>query len=197
MLIKVFRWFSDFYISILSLVNKFRIIIRGGSVGSNFRCAGWIRIYGRGRIKIGDNVTINSSLRSNPVTGDRATIFILRSGATLEIENDVGISNSVFACRSHIRLGEGSLIGSGCKIYDNDFHSLFLDERLVNLEQGVKVRAVDVGKGCFVGALVILLKGSKIGDRSVIGAGSVIAASVPEGEIWVGNPAKFVKALNH
>ena len=39
----------------------------------------------------------------------------------------------------------------------------------------------------------IILKGCTIGDNSIIAAGSVVCSDVPAGEIWGGNPAKFIK----
>ncbi|WP_449400358.1 acyltransferase [Chryseobacterium wanjuense] len=32
-----------------------------------------------------------------------------------------------------------------------------------------------------------------IGENALVGAGSVVTKNVPENEIWVGNPAKFLK----
>ena len=41
----------------------------------------------------------------------------------------------------------------------------------------------------------MILKGVIIGEKSIIGAGSVVTKTVPPGEIWAGNPAKFVKRI--
>ena len=55
-----------------------------------------------------------------------------------------------------------------------------------------KFARVRVGRGCFVGAFAVILPGVTIGDGCVIGAASVVTKSVPPGEVWAGNPAKFV-----
>lgn len=47
----------------------------------------------------------------------------------------------------------------------------------------------------FIGAFTIILKGVTVGENSVIGAGSVVTKSVPDNQIWAGNPAKFIRAL--
>jgi len=41
-----------------------------------------------------------------------------------------------------------------------------------------------------------VLPGVSIGDNSIIGSGSVVTKSVPANEIWVGNPARFVRTID-
>jgi len=41
----------------------------------------------------------------------------------------------------------------------------------------------------------ILLPGINIGKDTIIGAGSIVTHNVPSGELWVGNPAKFMKKI--
>ena len=47
-----------------------------------------------------------------------------------------------------------------------------------------------------MGAGSTLLPGITIGENALIGAGSVVTKDVPAGEIWVGNPAHFVRKIN-
>jgi acetyltransferase-like isoleucine patch superfamily enzyme len=40
------------------------------------------------------------------------------------------------------------------------------------------------------------MKGITIGDYAVIGAGSVVRTSIPEKEVWAGNPAVYIKKIS-
>lgn len=63
-------------------------------------------------------------------------------------------------------------------------------------EAGGKTKPVIIKDGAFIGTDCIILKGVTIGEKSVIGAGSVVTKSVPDGEIWAGNPAKFIRKVD-
>ena len=96
--------------------------IRRVSYGQGLKINGRIFIRGKGKITIGDNVTINSSLESNPIGGSVRTIMHCISG-DIFIGNNVGISNAALVAREKITIGNWVKIGGGVKIYDNDFHS--------------------------------------------------------------------------
>ena len=55
--------------------------------------------------------------------------------------------------------------------------------------------AVELGENVFVGDAVLILKGVRIGPHSVIGAGSIVTASIPAGVIAAGNPARVVREI--
>ena len=52
-----------------------------------------------------------------------------------------------------------------------------------------------IKRGASIGAGSTILPGLTIGENAVVGAGSVVTKDVPAGEIWVGNPAHFVKKM--
>jgi NDP-sugar pyrophosphorylase family protein len=142
---------------------------------------------GVGRIVIGDGVTINSSLWSNPLNTKGATRLFVGSGALLELKKDSGISGSQLVANIGIEIGEGSFVGAGCLLCDSDMHEVPLGSR-----REIRLAPIRIGKGVFVGARSIVLKGVTIEDGAVIGAGSVVTRDIPKGETWVGNPARRV-----
>jgi acetyltransferase-like isoleucine patch superfamily enzyme len=117
-----------------------------------------------------------------------------RPDSVIEIGDGVQINNNAFIKSEGpgIRIGPGTLIGSEVTIYDSDFHDLRPGRR-----RGGRPRmaAVELAEDVFVGDRVLILKGVTIGAHSVIGAGSVVTASIPEGVVAAGNPARVIRAL--
>lgn len=155
---------------------------------------GRIRIYGKGKILLGKNTAINSSLSSNPTGGDICTIFSVDPGAVLEIGDNSGLSNCAIVCKNHIKIGNDVRIGTSVKIYDSDFHSKDAYERTHGKDKA-EAKEIEIKDGAFIGGHSIILKGVTIGKNSIIGAGSVVTKSVPDNQIWGGNPAKFIKEV--
>ena len=52
-----------------------------------------------------------------------------------------------------------------------------------------------VKKCASIGAGSTILCGETIGENAMIGIGSVVTKDVPAGEVWVGNPARFLKKV--
>ena len=53
-----------------------------------------------------------------------------------------------------------------------------------------------VEDGAAIGAGSIILPSVCIGSKALVGAGSVVTKSIPPGEVWCGNPAKFIKKMD-
>lgn len=178
-------------VGILNYINLKRKHIQ---VGLNFKLKGYLLVQGTGTTIIGNNVTIYSQYSVNPIGGDKTTLQVM-NGAQLLIGNHVGISHANICCHNNIQIDDNVLIGGGVKIYDTDFHSLEYEKRMEKPDLNVKTSPIHIKKGAFIGAHSIILKGVTIGEKSVVGAGSVVVNNVPDGEIWGGNPAKFIRKL--
>lgn len=157
---------------------------------------GAVRVVGQGRIVIGAGTRMNSGPRRNPIGGDTCLTLVCRGGK-IDIGPDCGLSNCTIVSDTHVIIGAGTMIGGGVKIYDTNFHSI--DSQLRRQERVRRYhglsRPVTIGRDVFIGAHAIILKGVTIGDRSVVGAGSVVSRDIPADEIWAGNPARLVRSL--
>jgi acetyltransferase-like isoleucine patch superfamily enzyme len=116
--------------------------------------------------------------------------------AVLRIGANVGISNTTIVAMTAVTIGDDVRIGGEVQVFDTDFHSLALDARLARPDLGVRKAAVSIGRGAFIGARTVILKGSVVGDEAVLGASAVISGKVPSREIWAGNPARCLRTLS-
>ena len=163
-------------------------------IGKNFNVNGRLYIMGN-NISIGENVKINSGYKFNPIGGQERMMIITKDNGKIMIGNKVGISNSTIVSQNEIIIEDNVMIGGNCKIYDTDFHSIKFENRNKKSDDDVKTRPIRIKKGVFIGAHTIILKGVTIGINSIVGAGSVVTKNIPNGEIWAGNPAKFIKKV--
>lgn len=72
---------------------------------------------------------------------------------------------------------------------------IILTHSLDTTKNGInwKKTSVIIEDYCFIGANTIICNDVVIGRNSIVGAGSIVTKSIPPGEIWAGNPAKFLK----
>lgn len=54
---------------------------------------------------------------------------------------------------------------------------------------------VKIKKGSFIGTKTIITKSVVIGEKAIVGAGSVITKDIPDYEVWAGNPAHFIRKI--
>ena len=59
----------------------------------------------------------------------------------------------------------------------------------------MEIKSVIIGKNVWIGTHAVILPGVTIGDRAVIGAGSIVTKDVPANSVAVGNPAKVIKNI--
>ena len=125
-----------------------------------------IDIRGKSYLKFGKKVRAHSGTR-----------FTVASGGKLTIGDNVRINNNCrFACRYNIEIGEGAEFGPGVLVYDHD-HDFRAEGGLK--DNKFTTDSVKIGKNVWVGANAIILKGTTIGDNSVVAAGSVLKGNFP------------------
>lgn len=93
-----------------------------------------------------------------------------------------------------ITIEDDVLVGSGVHFYVGN-HA-FGNPDIPVIDQGhFPSKPVLLKKGCWIGANTIILPGVTIGHNTVIGAGSVVTKSIPNGVVAAGNPARVIKTL--
>lgn len=88
-----------------------------------------------------------------------------------------------------VKVGDRTTISVGVTILTHDGSG-----SLVSDDRGRRYRyaPVEVGTDCFIGARALLLPGIRVGDGSIVGAGSVLTKSVPPNTVVAGNPARII-----
>lgn len=106
------------------------------------------------------------------------------------IENDVIIGDNV-TVKPGVQIWDGITLEDSVFIGPNVTFTNDLFPRSKNT--GYDMKKTLVKKGASIGANATILGGVTIGENALIGAGSVVTKDIPANEIWVGNPAKFLK----
>jgi acetyltransferase-like isoleucine patch superfamily enzyme len=130
------------------------------------------------RLSLGKNTLIESLCVVCTWHGD----VILKEGAS------IGIGSIVIG---PVLIGEGSACSQNCFISGQSHHYEDISKNF--LRQGIQTNQVVIGKNVWIGANSVILPGVKIGDNSVIGAGSTIVKDVPANCVVAGNPVKIIK----
>lgn len=106
---------------------------------------------------------------------------------------------------SHTWIGNNVAIGNNCKIEAFTFipdgvtieddvfvgpHVCFTNDKYPP-SKGKHWRKTLVKKGASICANCTIVCGVTIGENALVGAGSVVAKDVPDGQVWYGNPAVF------
>lgn len=91
-----------------------------------------------------------------------------------------------------IEIGDNVLMGPDVVMMATSHE--YSNTEIPMMDQGEAiVKKIIIGNDVWIGTRVIILPGVEVGDKSIIGAGSVVAKSVPKGSVVVGNPGKIVK----
>lgn len=99
--------------------------------------------------------------------------------------------NLVILDANKVVFGDNVFIGPNCGFYTAG-HPLDAETRNKGLEYA---KPIEIGNNVWIGGNVVVLPGIKIGDNTVIGAGSVVTKNIPSNVIAVGNPCKVIKEI--
>ena len=102
------------------------------------------------------------------------------SGGKLILHDGVFINNSCsFNCMERIEIEAGTMMGEGVRFYDHDH--IYTAEKIEKWQW--TSAPIIVGRDCWIGSNVTILKGVTIGDNTIIGAGCLIRNDVPANSV--------------
>lgn len=90
-----------------------------------------------------------------------------------------------------VTIGSRTMFGPNVQVYTAT-HPLNHIERSAGLEYA---KPIVIGEDVWVGGSAVICPGVTIGDRSVIGAGSVLTKDIPADVFAAGNPCKVIRPL--
>ncbi len=139
-------------------------------------------------IKIGDNTRIWQYVVVLPEATIGSNCNICSHSF---IENDVKIGNNV-TVKCGVYLWDGIVLEDNVQIGPN---VTFTNDKYPRAKQAFDLRRTTIKKNASIGAASVILGGITIGENAMIGAGSVVTKDVPANELWVGNPAKYIRKI--
>jgi acetyltransferase-like isoleucine patch superfamily enzyme len=104
----------------------------------------------------------------------------------LELGSGVFVNRGcTIICRQRVSIGDRARLAWSVSVMDSDEHQ----HPLLRAGQ----TPVTIGGGAWIGAGVIVLKGTNIGDRAVVGAGAVVTRDIPADTLSAGVPARVLR----
>lgn len=176
--------------------NKLFFSLAGIKYGKNLQITNhlYLDIASKSYISIGDNFKFTSGEAFNPLCRNIKGCIYIKENAQIIIGNNVGISSACLWSNSSIKIGNHVQIGGDCIIMDTDAHSLNHLNRRIPLrdKQDTNSKPIIIEDDVLIGTRCIILKGVRIGARSIIGSGSIVTKDIPSDCIAAGNPCKII-----
>ena len=157
-------------------MNEFCAIKEDVTLGKNVRLSKFINLYG---CEVGDDTKI---------------------GAFVEIQKNakVGkhckISSHTFICEGVV-IEDGVFVGHGVTFINDSYPRATAEDGSLQTEQDWKVEPTLVKKGASIGSGSTILSKVVIGEKAIVGAGSVVTRDVPPNAVVAGNPARVLRYL--
>ncbi|MEZ5863828.1 MAG: DapH/DapD/GlmU-related protein [Geminicoccaceae bacterium] len=144
------------------------------------------KISTRAEVELSPNVTIGRGTQIS------SFVKIKASNGPLRIGERVMIATGVFvdAHKGGLTIGDHSMIGPNSVLVGVNYRYDRLDVPIQT--QGSVSKGIRIGSDVWLGANVVVTDGAVIGDHTIVGPGSVVTGSLPEGVIANGSPAKVL-----
>lgn len=92
-----------------------------------------------------------------------------------------------------ITIGNNCYITANCTFITHDGGTLILRKEVPDLEL---TAPIEIGNDVYIGLNTTILPGTKVGNRCIIGACSVLKGSYPDNSVIAGVPAKVIKTVD-
>ena len=145
-------------------------------IGENVKLSNLISLYG---CYIGDNTKIGPFVEVQK---------------NARIGNNCKIQSHTFICEG-VTIQDNVFVGHSVTFINDTYPRTTVPEGRLQTEEDWKVEPTLVKKGASIGSGTTILCNVTIGDKAIVGAGSVVTKDVPAGVIVAGNPAKFIRKL--
>jgi len=176
-----------------------------GAVGKNVVFGRSLTIRHPHKIRIGNHVVFDDyavldakgqsnagiTIHDGVFVGRHTIIFCKDGNIDVQANTNIAPFCMVFSS-NHVVIGKGSMVGAYTYIMSGGSYDLQPGHIEFAQQEVFSKGPVSIGEGCWLGAKVVVLDGVTIGDRTVVGAGSVVTKSLSSDRVAVGLPAKCV-----
>lgn len=188
------------------VINRLRFRLYDIEYGEKMRVTGfpYLILENTSIVKVGDYFEFSNGHGANALARNIRGCIKAERNSKIIIGDNVGISSGVVWAKSSIRIGDNVKIGAGSIILDTDCHSLDWKIRssmeFTSLTESLdscnaKSSPIVIEDDVMIGMGCVILKGVKIGEHSIIAAGSIVTRNIPSDVIAGGNPCKVIKHL--
>jgi len=115
-------------------------------------------------------------------------LYLRSLGVKIGKNTMISLGAKIDVRRGQVSIGNNVTITYGVVILSHDYSALLMGKK----HENHTVIEDDV----FIGVNSVILPGVRIGNSSIIGAGSVVTRNIPPSSLAVGNPAKVIKKIN-
>ena len=161
-------------------------------MGPKARIGHLTRVKGLQELSIGEGASLGNLNWVTAVSSDHPVHFAadVDRNPSLIIERHAAITHRhLIDCTDRVVVGEYSTVAG----WRSQILTHAIDVRLSRQS----AESVSIGRYCFVGTGVVILKGASLPDYSILSAGSVLAASMPDSYmLYSGVPAVAAKPLD-
>lgn len=146
---------------------------------------------------LGEDVTISEFTNLYGCTigdGTKVGAFVeIQKGAS--IGKNCKISSHSFVCEG-VTIQDNVFVGHNVTFINDKYPRATRADGGLQTEEDWDVVPILVEKGASIGSSATILCGVTIGAGAMVGAGSVVTRDIPAWEVWVGNPARFLKKVD-